>query len=93
MRVAGELGGIGVVVNADHVGNVLEVEGAPAQRLRDCLSRACRALGLTGVQLAGRDEVDGQGPSDGNQDQGENRCALKGLCVHRTLFGRRSGFA
>jgi len=81
--VAGELGDIGIVVDANHVGDILQVVGAPSNRIHDSLLRRRLSIGAHGVGAATRYEVNGQGSADRNEDQQRHRYPLGEARVHQ----------
>jgi hypothetical protein len=79
MGVAGELLLVGVVVDAHHVRDVLEVVGATPQGVGDALLCAFDPVVASAVQLMAGDEVRRQGTADRREDHREDDSALKRL--------------
>ena len=83
VRVAREFSHIGIVVDANHVGYILQVVGAPSDRIHDSLLRGRLSIGAHGVRAATRYEVNGQGSASRNEDQQRHRYPLGEARVHQ----------
>ena len=68
-----------IVVDADHVPDVLQVVGAAAQGVGDPLLRGVHSVAASRVKVVARDEVGGQGAPDRREHHREHDPALQGL--------------